>query len=173
MSAEGTSDPLSRLRERVRVRARELRTAPTDAESLLWSHLRDRRLAGFKFRRQRAIGPYFADFACLEAMLVVELDGGQHAQAAAYDEDRTRFMQHRGFRVLRFWNNDVLMHTSTVLEQILDACQHPHPHPLPQAGEGEGVKRPRFAAAESVTPHPNPLPQAREGARKDIGKQEP
>ena len=134
----GMSGPLSRSRERVRVRARALREAPTDAESLLWYHLRDRRLANFKLRRQRPIGPYFADFACLEAKLIVELDGGQHVEAAGYDENRTRFIEAQGYRVLRFWNNEVLMQTDSVLEQILQALQedNPHPSPLPQAGEG-------------------------------------
>ena len=133
-----TSGPLSRSRERVRVRARSLRETPTDAESLLWSHLRDRRMADHKFRRQRPIGPYFADFACLEAKLIVELDGGQHVEAAAYDENRTRFMQAQGYRVLRFWNNEVLTQTQAVRERILQALQEdsPHPSPLPQAGEG-------------------------------------
>ena len=117
------SDPLSRLRERARVRARALRSSATDAEAQLWHHLRDRRLGGYKFRRQRSIGPYFADFACLEAKLIVELDGGQHAGALAYDEARTRFMETEGFRVLRFWNNDVLTQLDLVKEQILLALQ--------------------------------------------------
>ena len=132
------SGPLSRERERARVRARSLRETPTDAESLLWYHLRDRRLANFKFRRQRPIGPYFADFACLEAKLIVELDGGQHVEAAGYDEDRTRFIEAQGYRVLRFWNNEVMAQTDAVRERILQALQedNPHPSPLPQAGEG-------------------------------------
>ncbi|VTU13899.1 hypothetical protein SRS16CHR_00821 [Variovorax sp. SRS16] len=117
------SGPLSRVRERVGVRARSLRETPTDAETLLWYHLRDRRLAGCKFRRQRPIGRYFADFACLEAKLVVELDGGQHADVAAYDEARTRFMEGEGLRVLRFWNNEVLTQIDVVREQILRALQ--------------------------------------------------
>jgi len=139
---QGAIGPLSRERERARVRARALREAPTDAESLLWFHLRDRRLGNHKFRRQRPIGPYFADFACLDAMLVVELDGGQHVEAAAYDENRTRFMQAQGFRVLRFWNNEVLTQTDAVRERILQALQegNPHPSPLPQAGEGARQK---------------------------------
>ena len=134
----GASGPLSRERERARVRARDLREAPTDAESLLWYYLRDRRLANHKFRRQRPIGPYFADFACLEAKLIVELDGGQHAEAAEYDESRTRFMEAQGFRVLRFWNNEVLAKKDAVLERILQVLLEgsPHPSPLPQAGEG-------------------------------------
>ena len=133
-----TSGPLSRLRERARVRARSLRETPTDAESLLWYHLRDRRLADHKFRRQRPIGPYFADFACLEAKLIVELDGGQHVEDVGYDQNRTRFIEAQGYRVLRFWNNEVLTQTDAVRERILQALQEaaPHPSPLPQAGEG-------------------------------------
>ncbi len=143
------SDPLSRTRERARVRAAALRKTPTDAEALLWYYLRDRRFDDHKFRRQRPIGPYFADFACLDAKLVIELDGGQHVEAAAYDNDRTRFIEGHGFRVLRFWNNDVLTQTPVVLEQILLALQGlPHPSPLPQAGEGT---------------NPKPLPLAGEG----------
>ncbi|WP_418116209.1 endonuclease domain-containing protein [Variovorax sp. NFACC27] len=133
-----TAGSLSRLRERVGVRARSLRATPTDAEAMLWHHLRDRRMANQKFRRQRPIGPYFADFACLEAKLIVELDGGQHAEAVAYDENRTRFMEAQGYRVLRFWNHEVLTQTDVVRERILQALQEdsPHPSPLPQAGEG-------------------------------------
>jgi very-short-patch-repair endonuclease len=133
-----TSGPLSRVRERARVRARSLRETATNAETLLWFHLRDRHMADRKFRRQRPIGPYFADFVCLEAKLIVELDGGQHVDAAAYDENHTRFMQAEGYRVLRFWNNEVLTQTDAVRERILQALQEgsPHPSPLPQAGEG-------------------------------------
>lgn len=140
MSAESDPfGPLSRVRERARVRARSLRKDPTDAELLLWFHLRDRRLGNHKFRRQRPIGPYFADFACLETKLIVELDGGQHVEAVDYDETRTGFMEAQGYRVLRFWNNEVLTQTDAVLARILQALQDgaaPHPNPLPPAGEG-------------------------------------
>ncbi|WP_418119092.1 endonuclease domain-containing protein [Variovorax sp. 350MFTsu5.1] len=137
-----TAGSLSRSRERARVRARSLRATPTDAEALLWHHLRDRRMATFKFRRQRPIGPYFADFACIETKLIVELDGGQHAEAVAYDEERTRFIEAQGYRVLRFWNHEVLMETDAVRARILRALQedNPHPNPLPQAGEGARQK---------------------------------
>ncbi|MDB5876829.1 MAG: hypothetical protein JWQ41_243 [Variovorax sp.] len=133
-----TSGSLSRERERARVRACSLRKLPTDAEALPWFHLRDRRMANHKFRRQRPIGPYFADFACIEAKLIVELDGGQHVEAAVYDADRTRFLEGQGYRVLRFWNNEVLMQTDAVRGRILQALLggSPHPSPLPQAGEG-------------------------------------
>ncbi|RZL93913.1 MAG: endonuclease domain-containing protein [Variovorax sp.] len=120
---DDTSGPLSRSRERVRGRARTLRENATDAETLLRYHLRDRRLAGHKFRRQRPIGPYFADFACLDAKRVIELDGAQHSEAVAYDDARTRAMESEGFRVLRFWNNEVLTQIDLVREQILQTLQ--------------------------------------------------
>ena len=111
---------LSRLRERVRVRARTLRKGQTDAEALLWSRLRARQLSGLKFRRQHPIGAFFADFACIEIGLVVELDGGQHGEreAAAYDKTREQAMAALGFKTLRFWDNDVLNETEGVLERI-------------------------------------------------------
>ena len=103
--------------------ARALRANQTDAETRLWLRLRDRRLAGAKFRRQAAIGPYIADFACFPARLIVELDGGQHAQDADADAARTAWLEGQGFRVLRFWNNDVLANTEGVLERILEALR--------------------------------------------------
>ena len=114
---------LSRLRERVRVRARALRQSQTDAESLLWYRLRNRQLLGLKFRRQRPIGPYIADFACIEIGLVIELDGSQHAEQLAYDGQRAAVMQQNGFQTLRFWNNDVLTQTDSVVEKILQVAQ--------------------------------------------------
>ena len=136
-----TSGPLSRSRERARVRARSLRATPTDAEALLWYHLRDRRLSDHKFRRQRPVGPYFADFACIEAKLIVGLDGGQHADAVVYDEDRTRFMEAQGYRVLRFWNNEVLTQTDAVRERILQALREGNPHPSPLTPAEEGARQ--------------------------------
>ena len=132
---------LSRVRERAGVRvqnARALRASGTDAEQALWRHLRSRQLNGHKFRRQHPIGPYIADFACVEARLVVELDGGQHAQADAlkHDERRTQFLLAQGWHVLRFWNHDMLAEPAGVLQTIVQALAHPHPHPLPPAGEG-------------------------------------
>lgn len=106
-------------------RAQVLRKRMTDAEQHLWSRLRRRQLLGFKFRRQVPVGPYIADFACVEAKLIVELDGGQHIDAKASDEARTRFLESRGFRVLRFWNNDVLRRTDDVLDEILRALPAP------------------------------------------------
>ena len=118
--------------------ARRLRRDQTEVERRLWSHLRDRRLDGWKFRRQEPIDIYFADFVCKDAMLIVELDGSQHAEERAeYDAARTRKLLGAGYRVIRFWNNDVTGNLEGVLIAILEACkQDPHPNPLPQAGEG-------------------------------------
>jgi len=101
------------------VRSRALRSNQTDAEARLWHHLRDRRLAGHKFRRQVSLGPYFADFACTEKRLIVEVDGGQHADQSVQDEQRSAYLRELGFTVLRFWNNQVLRETDAVLEEIL------------------------------------------------------
>jgi very-short-patch-repair endonuclease len=137
---------LSRLRERARVRARALRDASTDAERLLWSRLRDRRLGGYKFRRQHPVGPFFADLACIEAKLIVELDGGQHLdeEAEGADQRRTDALSKHGFHVVRFSNRDMLARTESVMSAILDwlVLHHPHPNPLPQAGEGVHAKDP-------------------------------
>ncbi len=137
---DDASGPLSRERERARVRARALRSSATDAEALLWYHLRDRRLGGYKFRRQRPIGPYFADFACLESKLVIEIDGGQHTEATAYDSARTRLMEADGFRVLRFWNNEVLTQIDLVREQILRELQTLTPALSRMRERGQDIK---------------------------------
>jgi len=100
-------------------RARELRQASTEAEWKLWSVLRNRQLGGFKFRRQVPIGRYFADFACLEARLIVELDGSQHQDRVDYDARRTIELEACGWCVLRFDNHDVLTNTLGVGDRIL------------------------------------------------------
>ena len=86
---------------------KNLRNAPTDAESKLWQRLRHRQLDGCKFRRQHPFGDFILDFVCLERKVVVELDGSQHANATNYDNVRSRFLESAGFIVLRFWNNEV------------------------------------------------------------------
>lgn len=103
--------------------ASQLRTNATEAEKRLWCFLRNRQLAGYKFRRQFPIPPYIVDFVCLEQRLVIELDGGQHADAMAYDAARTSFLEQQGFRVLRFWNNDALSNTAAVVDQITKALE--------------------------------------------------
>ena len=121
--AGSTASPPSRSPERagVRGRARALRQGQTDAEALLWSKLRARQISGLKFRRQHPIGHYFADFACIEIGLVIELDGGQHGEdvAAKRDHQRRSGMAALGFQTLRFWNNDVLLQIEAVLEKIM------------------------------------------------------
>ena len=99
-------------------RARELRANSTDVERKLWAALRGRQLAGFKFRRQFPIDRYFADFACVEAMLVVELDGGRHVEQSRYDARRTAVLEAGGWRVLRIWNNEVIENLDGVGEAI-------------------------------------------------------
>jgi very-short-patch-repair endonuclease len=95
----------------------------TDAEQRIWVHLRAKRLAGFKFRRQHRMGRYVVDFVCPDARLVVELDGGQHLERQTYDAERTAYLESLGYRVLRFWNDDVLVRTHEVLEVILRALR--------------------------------------------------
>lgn len=111
----------------------------TDAERALWLLLRGRQIAGLKFRRQHPYGDYILDFVCLENKLAIEVDGGQHDQQAEYDDNRTRKLQLAGFRVPRFWNNEVLKEIESVKEKIWLAVQelqtHPHPN-LPLEGEG-------------------------------------
>ena len=120
-------------------RARGLRKVASDAENHLWTELSARRLQGLKFRRQVCLGDYIVDFACLEIGLVIEADGGQHMEQQVYDQARTCWLQANGYRVLRFWNDDLLLRMPDVLEQIIRhlPADYPHPDPLPQAGEGE------------------------------------
>ena len=128
--------------------ARALRNDATDVERHLWRWLRRRELSGFRFRRQVPIGPYVADFACLEAKVVVEVDGGQHLDRRETDQRRDREIRNRGFQVLRFWDNQVLRETQAVVEEIMRAVERHRPHPdlPPHAGEGtEGSDFPRQA----------------------------
>ena len=104
-------------------RARDLRQQSTDAERKLWSILCNRQLGGLKFRRQFPIDRYFADFACREAKLIVEVDGGQHADRADYDEARTRVIETYGWHVVRFGNHDVLTNLEGVADAILFEIQ--------------------------------------------------
>jgi very-short-patch-repair endonuclease len=103
-------------------RARDLRRRDTEAEARLWNALRAHRLGGWKWKRQAPFGPYFIDFLCVEAGLVVEVDGGQHAERIEYDARRTAYLERAGLRVLRFWNTDVLTNRDGVCLTILDAC---------------------------------------------------
>ncbi len=149
---------MSRLRAsphlpaRTVARARSMRREPTDAEARLWYALREIFPAA-RFRRQAPFGSYFADFASHGAKLVVEVDGGQHAEAADQDEARTRFLNGEGYRVLRVWNNQVLGDLDGVLRAIAEAI------PSPLVGEGgptgrmRGARRSRASASKADTPH--------------------
>src|ERR1044071_114198 len=108
--------------------ARRLRRDQTDAERKLWFRLRDRRLAGLKFRRQMPIDRYVADFCCESARLIIELDGGQHADRTVSDAERTTALEAQGYLVLRFWNNDVLRNIDGVLQTIVDTVTPEPPH---------------------------------------------
>jgi len=98
--------------------ARKLRDSQTDAEQRLWSHLRRQQCDGFRFRRQVPLGSYVTDFACLSESLIVEVDGGQHSENAVKDAERTKWLESEGYRILRFWNHDVLQNTDGVIETI-------------------------------------------------------
>src|SRR5512147_1335695 len=117
-------------------RARSLRSNMTDVERRLWSAIREKQLEGCRFRRQHAIGAYIADFACVERMLVIELDGSQHQNQEVYDEDRSRYLKQQGWQVVRFWNNEVLENLDGVLEVILERLQSTQAALLSQAKEG-------------------------------------
>ena len=135
---EGRGEGTNRIRydrsmANLRTLARQLRRNETNAERLLWSKLRGQRLLGLKFRRQTPIGPYIADFVCFERKVVIELDGGHHAEPdpTARDEQRTRWLVEQGFRVLRFWDNQVLRETDAVLERIHQVCERQFSSPSP------------------------------------------
>ena len=120
-----------------RDRARELRRDMTLAERKLWQVLKQGQLEGYRFRRQHPVGPYIADFICLEAGVVIEVDGGQHQQNHE-DQRRDRYMQSIGFKVLRFWNNEVMANLegvcSVIAQCLAERCAHPSLPP--QVGEG-------------------------------------
>ena len=130
-------------------RAKTLRQSQTDAEGLLWHYLRRKQLDGYKFRRQQPIGPYIVDFACMSRKLVIELDGGQHAERHAYDETRDDYLRGKGYRILRFWNNEVFQNCMDVLEAVYQALVSPPPH------------QPSFGSLATVPPPHQPRLAAR------------
>ena len=163
------------MSEREVERARELRRDMTEAERRVWKILRERGVEGFKFRRQVPLGSYIADFACLEARLVVEIDGGQHG--GERDARRDRWLSEQGFAVLRFWNNEVALNIEGVYQRISEVLQamgndkespwsrarsarHPHPNPSPV--KGEGLKQGRAGSVE-ISRGLSPSPLAGEG----------
>jgi very-short-patch-repair endonuclease len=130
---------LTRVKPFAKVHARQLRTAMTDAERRLWQSLRLRQFDGYKFRRQHSMGHYVVDFVCVEAKLVVEVDGGQHSERQGYDATRTEWLRHKGFRVIRFWNHEVMNDIEAVKAVIWKALHEgsqPPSQPSPLQGEG-------------------------------------
>jgi very-short-patch-repair endonuclease len=115
---EGWDGGEERMRSKLTNVARSFRKKPTEAEKLLWRHLRAKRLGGLRFRRQQPIGNYIVDFVCFEKRLIIEVDGGQHATQKEKDIERDKWFSEQGFRVLRFWNNEVLRDISIVMELI-------------------------------------------------------
>ncbi len=134
-------------------RARTLRQDRTDAEGLLWHYLCNKQLDGYNFRRQQPIGPYVVDFACMSRKLVIELDGGQHAEQHNYDKKREDYLRGKGYRILRFWNDEVFQNCMDVLEAVYQALVGPPPHQPspdgsasatpPQGGSDWSVERAR------------------------------
>ncbi|MCB1720786.1 MAG: DUF559 domain-containing protein [Alphaproteobacteria bacterium] len=116
-------------------KSQQLRKNLTQAEENLWLNLNHKQL-GVKFRRQHPIDNYITDFACPEKKLIIEIDGGQHSEQGQYDQTRTAYLQSKGYRVLRFWNNEVLQNTDGVLQTIINHLGSPPPRPSPQKGEG-------------------------------------
>lgn len=116
--------------------AQNLRKRSTDAENLLWRHLRRKQIAGVKFRRQQPIDNYVVDFVCFEKRIVIEVDGGQHAINRFKDIEREKYLIENGFIILRFWNNEVLQNAEGVLEVIRKKCVN-HPPLAPPVKGGE------------------------------------
>lgn len=118
-------------------KARELRSNLTNAEQFLWQRLRLRQLDGHKFRRQRPVGSYIVDFVCLKVKLIIEVDGGQHGDNKVYDGKRDHWLKLHGYRVLRFWNNEVLSNIEGVMEIVQGAANEPPPQSSPGFGGGK------------------------------------
>jgi very-short-patch-repair endonuclease len=151
-------------------RARELRRNPTDTERKLWHHIRDKQIENFRFRRQRPIGKYIVDFICLEANLVIKLDGGQHAEQLQYDAERTKYLTAQGLHVLRYWNNDVMQNIEGVLENIRTALMQQTPskpltngNPCGTPREGKELIAPVEEVPESIRSTPSPATRGKVG----------
>ena len=110
--------------------AKALRKRSTDVEMLLWRHLRAKQMEGLKFRRQQPIGQYIVDFVCFEKKIIIEVDGGQHAVETRKDTERDEWLRNQEFKVLRFWNNEVISNTQGVLEKIRINCLSQSQPPL-------------------------------------------
>lgn len=141
LRGEGQDEGRNMRSERLATRkAKRLRKNLTEAESKLWRHIRLRQLGGFKFRRQHPVGPYVLDFACPEKKLAIEVDGGQHSECADYDSRRSAYLETHGYKVLRFWNSDVLKNIAAVKEVIFEALYGEGPPP-PSSSPCKGEER--------------------------------
>jgi len=125
---DGPQKP-ARIHPVIKLRSRKLRRSMTEAERFLWLFLRKKQLYGYRFRRQHPLGRYIVDFVCLEAGLIIEVDGGQHDELHKRDEIRTQWLERQGFLVLRFWNNEVLHEMESVVDMILRALDSRNPPP--------------------------------------------
>jgi very-short-patch-repair endonuclease len=148
--------PRWKLTEKTRTRARELRRNLTDAERIIWYGVKAHRLDGVGFRRQAPIGPYFVDFVSHAAKLIVEIDGGQHFENEQEKRDarRTRFLEGKGYRVLRFSNLDVMSNRNGVLERIAEAAQAAAAPSLPSPASGGGGESGASVAGATTEPAP-------------------
>jgi len=147
--------------------ARKLRRSSTEVERILWYRIRDKQIEDFRFRRQRPIGKYIVDFVCLDAMLIIEVDGGQHADAVLADAARTRFLESLGYRVLRFWNNEVIENLEGVLERIREALLQPaksNPPCRARCPLHRATVRQATSMLAEIPASPPTLPLAGEGA---------
>ena len=161
-------NPTRQLDPTIRENARSLRRELSPAEKVLWQALRNRRVAGLKFRRQHPVGAYVVDFVCLRVNLGIELDGESHLSRNKVDEARDRWLASQGIKILRFWNTEVFDDIEAVMEKIWQECtermksgEAPPLTPDPSSQTGEGRSRP--AAAPPLTPGPSP--QGGEGRR--------
>jgi very-short-patch-repair endonuclease len=158
-SADTSQDMKKQPPDGAAARVRNLRQNMTEAETRVWRVLRAHRIDGRKFRRQVPIGRYIADFVCHEARLVVEIDGGQHDLSSPRESERSGFLQSQGYRILRFWNNEVLANPEGVYEMIVnELAASPPPRPSPVKG--------RVSVTElAASPPPRPSPIKGEGSR--------
>ncbi len=153
--------------------AKTLRQNMTDAERLLWKHLRAHRYLGQKFRRQQPIGPYIVDFVHFRARLVVECDGGQHNESQ-HDLRRDAWLEAQGFTVLRFWNHDILNRTESVLSTLFDILSPLSPNPSPAGGEGDSAGSTRQTQTNASTPlSPRGRGAGGEGVKDNSPKSKP
>ena len=123
-------------------RAQNLRNNATPAERLLWRYLSRRQFDGWKFSRQMPVGPYICDFLCRELNLVIEVDGGQHCDSPT-DPVRTAYLKREGFKVVRYWNNEVRENVDGVIQNLRLLIGQPHPLPPPASGRGRAAQQRR------------------------------